>query len=123
MNVMSKNNIFISRTRRTPVGEWWRSVDQIQLGLLIILIGTGLVLSMAASPAATTRLDYGNPFFFLYRHAIFAALGLIGAIFISFLGPNWARRFAVVTLFGAIVLMAALPFIGYEDVFCPKKRP
>jgi len=114
MSVIGRHNIFASRTRRTPVGEWWRSVDQIQLGLLIVLIGAGLILSMAASPAATTRLDYDNPFFFLYRHGVFATLGLGGAIFISFLGPTWARRLGIVSLFGAIALMAMLPFIGYE---------
>lgn len=114
MSVIGRHNIFASRTRRTPVGEWWRSVDQIQLGLLIVLIGAGLILSMAASPAATTRLDYDNPFFFLYRHGVFATLGLGGAIFISFLGPTWARRLGIVSLFGAIALMTMLPFIGYE---------
>lgn len=114
MTFLNASNPFVSRTHRTPIGEWWRSVDQIQLGILIILIGAGLILSMAASPAATARLDYGNPFFFLYRHAFFAVLGLGGAIFISFIGPNWARRLGVVALLGSMALLAALPFIGFE---------
>jgi len=114
MTFLKAGNPFVSRTHRTPLGEWWRSVDQIQLGLLIILIGAGLILSMAASPAATARLDYDNPFFFLYRHAVFAIMGLGGAIFISFLGPNWARRLGIVALLGSMALLAALPFMGFE---------
>lgn len=114
MTFLKASNPFVSRTHRTLLGEWWRSVDQIQLGILIVLIGVGLILSMAASPAATARLGYDNPFFFLYRHAFFATLGLGGAIFISFLGPTWARRFGVVALLGAMVMLAALPFIGFE---------
>ncbi len=114
MNVLTKSNIFASRTRRTPIGEWWRSVDQIQLGLLIVLIGAGLILSMAASPAATARLDYSNSFYFLYRHLVFAVMGISGTIFISFLGPVWARRLAVISLLGAIGLMIALPYLGSD---------
>jgi cell division protein FtsW len=114
MNNVAPGHMLVSRTRRTPIGEWWRSVDQIQLGLLIVLIGAGLILSMAASPAAVARLDYSSPFYFLYRHLFFAFAGLGGAIFISFLGPLWARRLGIVTLLGAFALLIALPFIGYE---------
>jgi cell division protein FtsW len=114
MTSLAKGGIIASRSRRTPIGEWWRSVDQVQLSMLIILIGAGLILSMAASPAATARLDYANPFYFLYRHIIFAVLGLSGALFISFIGPNWARRLGIIALLGAIAFMAALPFVGYE---------
>ncbi|RKQ71714.1 cell division protein FtsW [Litorimonas taeanensis] len=114
MNALLKPGYLASRSRRTLVGEWWRSVDQTQLVLLIVLIGAGLILSMAASPAAAARLGYANPFFFLYKHLIFAIVGLSGAIFVSFLGPLWARRLGVVSLFGSILLMMSLPYFGYE---------
>jgi cell division protein FtsW len=114
MMVMGKQGFLSSRSRRTLVGEWWRSVDQTQLVLLIVLLGAGLILSMAASPAAASRLGYASPFYFLYKHLIFALAGIGGAIFVSFLGPLWARRLGVITLLATIALMAALPFIGYE---------
>ena len=103
-----------ARTNRSPIFEWWRSVDQVTLGLLICLIAAGLILSMGASPAAADRLEYGNPFYFLYRHSVFAALGLFGAIVISIFGPLFARRLAILALIGGILAMAALPLIGYE---------
>ena len=107
-------NMRPARTNRSPVFEWWRSIDHITLGLLICLIAAGLILSMGASPAASARLEYANPFNFLYRHAIFAALGIIGAFVISLMGPTFARRIGILALIGAVVTMALLPFIGHE---------
>ena len=103
-----------SRTNRSIVGEWWRSVDHITLGFLVCLIGAGLILSMAASPAASLRLGIDNPFHFLYRQALFVVLGLSGAFIMSLLTPSNTRRIGVITLLGAIVLMFLLPSIGYE---------
>lgn len=103
-----------ARTNRSPIFEWWRSVDQITLSLLLCLIAAGLILSMGTSPAASARLEYANPFNFLYRHAVFAGAGLGSAVVISMLGPNFARRLGVVALIVSVALMAALPLIGYE---------
>ena len=105
-----------SRTKRSIVGEWWRSVDHITLGFLVCLIGAGLILSMAASPAASIRLGIDNPFYFLYRQAIFVMMGLSGAFVLSLLTPSNARRIGVLTLIGAVSLMMLLPVIGYEAV-------
>jgi len=106
--------IMSSRSRRSFVGEWWRSVDQMTLSLLICLLGAGLILSMAASPAASARLDYDNSFFFLYRHLIFVTLGLGGAFAVSLFDTLNARRLACVALLGSIIVLMSLPFIGNE---------
>ncbi len=103
-----------ARTNRSPIFEWWRSVDHVTLSLLLCLIAAGLILSMGTSPAASARLELSNPFNFLYRHAIFAGLGLVSAVVISMLGPKFARRIGIVALICSVILMAALPIIGYE---------
>ena len=103
-----------SRSRRFLLAEWWRSVDQVTLVLLICLLCAGLVLSMAASPAASARLGYGSPFFFLARHAVFVAMGLAGAVFVSLFEPRGARRIGILALLGALGVMILLPTIGYE---------
>ncbi|MGB0906326.1 MAG: FtsW/RodA/SpoVE family cell cycle protein [Maricaulaceae bacterium] len=103
-----------SRTNRSPLFEWWRSVDHITLSFLICLLAAGLVLSMGTSPAASARLELSNPFNFLYRHAVFAGLGLSGAIFISIMGPTFARRVGILALLGSVAAMIAVSFIGYE---------
>lgn len=103
-----------SRTNRSPLAQWWRTIDHITLGLLICLIGAGLILSMAASPAAASRLGYDNPFYFLYKHAFFVSAGMFGAFILSLMSPLYARRMAVLALAGSIVLMIALLFAGHE---------
>lgn len=102
-----------SRTNRSWIFEWWRSVDHITLGLLICLLGAGLILSMAASPAAAARMGYIDPFHFLYRHAFFVMTGLIGGITISAMNPTNARRIGVLALFGAMLLMVYIVFNGH----------
>ena len=104
----------LSRTNTSVIAEWWRSVDHLLLGFLICLVGAGLILSMAASPAAAARLGYANPFFFLYKHAVFVSLGLTGALVLSLMSPRDARRMGVLALFGSLVLLLMLPVIGYE---------
>ena len=103
-----------SRSRRTLIGEWWRSIDQVTLSIIICLLGAGLILSMASSPAASARLDYSNAFYFLYKHMIFVGLGFVGMFLVSLFDAVNARRIAVFTLIGSFLLMLALPFLGYE---------
>ncbi len=106
--------LITSRSRRTFVGEWWRSVDQVTLSILVCLLGAGLILSMASSPAAAARLDYDNSFYFLYKHMIFVVMGMVGMFIVSLFDSVNARRLAVLTLIGSFLLMLALPFVGYE---------
>ena len=106
--------LITSRSRRTLVGEWWRSVDQVTLSILVCLLGAGLILSMASSPAAAARLDYDNSFYFLYKHMIFVGMGMVGMFVVSLFDAVNARRIAVLTLIGSFLIMLALPLIGYE---------
>jgi len=110
---MVASTLQLSRTNRSPFAEWWRSVDHLLLGLLICLIGAGLILSMASSPAAAARLDYDNAFFFLYRHAVFAGLGVTGAIILSMFKPGDARRLAILALIGSIGLLFVVDVSGH----------
>lgn len=100
-----------SRTNRSVIGEWWRSVDHITLGFLVCLIGAGLILSMAASPAASIRLGISNPFYFLYRQALFVVLGLTGAFVLSLMTPTNARRVGVLALMGSVLLCYFFPHL------------
>ena len=111
---MIATTISPSRTNRSPVFEWWRSVDHITLAFLACLIGTGLILSMAASPAAAARLQIHEPFYFLYRHLIFALAGFAGAIILSFFSVINARRIGVIALVGTILLLFVVMFAGVE---------
>ena len=103
-----------SRTDRSPLLEWWRSIDRITVGILLALILAGIVLSMAASPVAEKLCRVDSTHCFLKRHIFFASLGVIGALTVSVFSVSNARRIGVLALIGALVVMVALPFIGHE---------
>ncbi len=113
MNTLT-NAISKSRTARSPIFEWWRSVDQLTLAFFLCLLGTGIILSMAASPAAGERLNTGDPFYFLYKHVFFVVVGLSGAIILSFFNTLNARRLGVLALLGSVFMLFAVKLYGYE---------
>ena len=57
-----------SRAEKTPLAEWWWSIDRELLGALILLMTCGMVLSFAASPPVAERLGL-SPWHFVIRHA------------------------------------------------------
>jgi len=102
-----------ARHKRFFVKEWWRSLDRVLLGLFISLLICGLVLSLAASPAAARRLGLEDPFYFLKHQSLFVLAGFGGAIIVSMLNVTNARRLAVLAMLGAILVLMALPSIGH----------
>lgn len=103
-----------SRTNRSPIFEWWRSVDHMMVGLFLALIASGIILSMAASPIAQKLCSAGNSYCFLKKHIFFVITGVSGATFVSFLSVQQARRLAVLALAGSVLLLLVLPMIGHE---------
>jgi len=93
---------------------WWRGIDRTFLFTVLTLIATGLILALAASPAAAERVGEDDPFHFLYRQGVFAGLSLFGVLAVSTLDARNARRLAVLALVSALILMVATLAIGYE---------
>jgi cell division protein FtsW len=103
----------ISRTDQSLFAQWWFTVDRVLLTAIFVLIGGGLVLSLAASPAMA--LKRGLPvFYFAQRHALFAVLSVGIIIAFSTLGPRHARRTCLVLLAAALAMMTAVLWIGPE---------
>ncbi len=102
------------RSDRSPIAEWWRTVDKGLIAAALILLGAGMVLSLAAGPAAANKLRLDDPFYFVYRQAFFVTMAsgvLIGA---SLLGPVWARRVCGILFVLCFLLMAGLLVFGHE---------
>ncbi|HEX6012611.1 MAG TPA: cell division protein FtsW, partial [Geminicoccaceae bacterium] len=96
--------IFVPRTDRTLVGNWWWTVDRTMLGGVALLALVGLVLIFAASPAVGERV-YGAEMHFVLKHLLFllpAALLLFG---VSLLAPLGVLRLGVglLALFGFLL--------------------
>lgn len=96
------------------VTAWWRGIDRTLLFVVLALIATGLMLSLASSPPAAERHSIDDPFYFLYRQSAFAGVSLAVLIGLSALSPKGARRLAGLALVGSLVLMVAILFIGHE---------
>ena len=59
--------------------KWWRTVDKWSVACILLLIGLGLLLGLAASVPLATRNGL-PPFPFVERQAVFGAPSLIVAI-------------------------------------------
>src|SRR3954451_232563 len=103
----------ISRVERTRFANWWWTVDRLMLAAIAVLIMTGIVLSLAASPAVATRIGL-DAFYFVNRHAMYLAPTLIVMIGVSFLSPRSIRRLALIVFIVALAMTAATLVIGAE---------
>ena len=102
-----------NRSDRSAVAEWWWTIDRWFLASFIALIGFGVVLSFAASPAVAERIGL-NTYHFVERHALFLIPAFIVMIGVSFLDPRQIRRLALVALLVSVALMVMALFLGVE---------
>jgi cell division protein FtsW len=102
-----------ARTDRSTLGLWWWTVDRWTLAALILLMGVGALLVLAASPAVATHLKLDS--FYLVRHhfalLVPAAILMLG---ISLMTPRGIRRLAVIGLIVALALTALTLVDGSE---------
>jgi cell division protein FtsW len=103
----------ISREQRTPLSEWWWTVDRLLLAAIIALMLAGVILSLAASPPVATRIGL-DPFHFFNRHVLFMVPSAIVLIGVSFLSPRQIRRGALIVFAISIVLIVATLLFGPE---------
>jgi len=104
-----------SRNDQSPIAKWFWTVDRGLLAAALTLIALGVALSFASSPAAILADEsISDPFHYSWRMIVWASGGTAIMLVISLLSPRGVRRIALLALLGAIVVMAALPFIGNE---------
>lgn len=103
----------LTRADRSVVSDWWFTVDRLMFFGLLLLMGAGLVLSLAASPPIAARFNV-EPFYFVRRHAalLLPAAAILFAA--SILTPKQIRRTSLVIFLAGIALMAVILVIGPE---------
>ncbi|MBB5738701.1 peptidoglycan glycosyltransferase FtsW [Brevundimonas aurantiaca] len=102
-----------SRNDQSPIAQWFWTVDRGLLGAALALMGLGVALSFASSPAAILADEsITDPFHYSWRMMVFSGISLTLMLTTSLMSPRGVRRIAVLALLGAIVVMMALPFIG-----------
>ncbi|MGB3417923.1 MAG: putative lipid II flippase FtsW [Mesorhizobium sp.] len=102
-----------SRLDTSPVATWWWTVDRWFLAAFLSLMGLGIVLSFAASPAVALRIGL-DPFHFATRQIVFTIPALVVMLAVSFLESRYIRRLALVLLGIMLVLMVAVLYVGVE---------
>jgi cell division protein FtsW len=103
----------MSRLDRSPVANWWWTVDRWFLAAFLLLMGLGIVLSFAASPAVAERIGLDS-FHFAKRQIVYMIPALIALISVSFLNARQIRRLSLVMLGAMLVMMVAVLFVGVE---------
>ncbi len=101
----------ISRSDRSKLAEWWFTVDHVLIVAIAILMLSGIVLSLAASPAVAIKRGLPT-FFFFERHIVFAFAGFATIIVLSFFGPSTVRKLALGLL---LVATAALVWVLFDS--------
>ena len=105
--------MFIRRTDRGALANWWFTVDHKLLGAFVLLMAIGLLVNMASSPAVATRIGL-EPFHFVTRQIIFMIPAFIVLVAMSFLTLKAAKRGAVAAFLLSLVLVFLTLKIGPE---------
>ncbi len=103
----------LTRSDRSVLGRWWWTVDRWILGALVVIMGFGILLIQASTPAVAIKHGWSN-FYFVERH-LAMLVPAIGVLFgVSLLSPRKIRIASVAMLAIFLPLLIATPFFGAE---------
>ena len=101
----------LTRADRSPLGDWWWTLDKVSLLTILMLLFVGVVMSFAASPPIARDLGLANEFHFVQKHIIFL-IPTVGLVLGMSMLSNRTLVRAGLIVFGLAVLgmLAALAF-------------
>jgi len=103
----------LTRSDRSVLGRWWWTVDRWILAALVVIMGFGILLIQASTPAIAIKHGWSN-LYFVERH-LAMLLPAVGVLFsISLLSPRKVRYLALALLVVFLPLLIATPFVGSE---------
>src|SRR5437016_14326301 len=74
----------LSRAERSLLVDWWFTVDRALLAALLVIVGAGLLLYLAASPFIALKRGLLT-FYFVARHVVFALVSVVVMFSVSVL--------------------------------------
>ncbi len=93
--------------------RWWRTVDKWTLACILLLMGMGLLLGLAASVPLATRNGL-PPFHYVVRQGMFGGVALVVMFLTSLVSPESVRRLGVLGFLLTFVALALLPIFGSD---------
>ncbi len=103
----------LARSDQSVLGRWWWTVDRWTLVAVALLIGFGILLIQAATPAVATKHGL-NSYYFVKRHLVMLGPSIIIIFCVSLLKPRHIRLLTTLLLMIFLPLLIATPFIGVE---------
>jgi len=104
------------RNRRSEFAIWWREVDRVLLGLILLLMALGTLAVAAASPASAQRLSTArvklDDLHFFYIHLRWQFVGLLAMFGAAALPKDMARRFGILLGAAMLVGLFLVPVVG-----------
>jgi cell division protein FtsW len=103
----------LSRAERSVLTDWWFTVDRMLLAAILTIAGAGVVLSLAASPAIAIKRGLPT-YYFVERHLVFLAAGIVLMLGLSLLSPARVRRLALLAFAVCLALLVLVLVAGAE---------
>jgi cell division protein FtsW len=104
----------LSRADTSTLGRWWWTIDRWTLGALLILVGFGYVMVLAASPAVAERIGASSRNMFFIRQVFYLGMATTLMVAVSMLSIRQMRLLAWVGLAGTVAMVATTLVMGVE---------
>lgn len=104
----------ISRANRGGLADWWFTVDRVAFFAMLALIGIGLMLAFAASPAATGGPMTAGDFRYAIKQIAYAAVAGGILAFTSLLSMRAIKLMAAIVFASAVIGSCLVLFTGSE---------
>lgn len=102
----------MNRATRNLFSDWWWTVDRAAALTVVALIGIGLMLAVAASPAATGGSQTAGNFNFAAKQVIFSGVALAILFGTSLMKPEELKKLAAVVFACALAGSFLVLFFG-----------
>ena len=93
---------------------WWKNIDKVLFGLIILLFSLGLFFSLVStSLIVSDKLDTNNYFFF-FKHFAYILIGMIFLIFFSSISVKNLFKISFYLFFISLFFLFLVPILGAE---------
>jgi cell division protein FtsW len=105
--------MLLGRSDRGLLAQWWFTVDRGLMFAVLLLMASGVLVSMAASPPVADRIG-AETFHFIKGQLFYLCFAVPTLVALSFFPPRLARRAGLAMFFAALGLMVLALLFGPE---------